>query len=282
MDLDDLLEDLWEDVFDDARRRAGTATEQLRRRARVPAFRRRMREAAMWGSGAWFTMFAGMGVASEVAIDGGWGTALAIVLGGLALPAVPTGVWAWRTRSRDEAAAREADARRRVRQERDELPADVVADWKRLRRAQVLVEDLARQGYVDVQSLGEQMALVGELRTLLVADRRASELGAAPSTQLRRQVADVADLLVALAAEAVEHRTVQVGASSTPATLRDARERLASLRLARAEVDAVDRDVQHATELVERTRNERPRNEPIRHERTTHDDDGGTPMATPG
>lgn len=278
MDLDDLLEDLWEDVFDDARRRASTAGEQLRRRARLPAFRRRMREAALWGSGAWFTMFGGMGVASELAIDGGWGTALAILLGGLALPAVPTGVWAFRTRSRDRAAARDAAARRRAKQERDELPADVVGDWKRLRRAQVLVEDLAEQGFVDVTALGEQMAVVDELRELLVADRRATDLGAPPSAELRRQVADVADLLVALAVEAVEHRTSQVGSSTAPATLRDARERLVSLRMARAEVDAMDRDAAHATELVERARETRRAAAPERRD----EDDDGTPMATPG
>ncbi len=317
MDLDDLLEDLWEDVMGDARKRVSQAGEQLRRKARVPAFRRRLREAALWGSGAWFATFGGMGVVSELAIDGGWGTLLAVVFGGVALPAVPTGVWAWRTRSRDRAAAREAEATRRAKRERDELPVDVVADWKRLRRAQVLVEDLTEQGYVDVDALGEQMAIVGDLRELLVADKRASDLGAEPSTALRRQVADVADLLVALAAEAVDHRTEQVGRSGAPATLRDARDRLTTLRVARREVDALDEDAARATELVERARAERAglltdvapqqdhrdpqhgRTEPP-YDRTEpqhgrgapqhgrggpqrdRDDEGGTPRATPG
>lgn len=280
----------------DARKRVNQAGEQLRRKARIPAFRRRMREVALWGSGAWFATFGGMGVVSELAIDGGWGTLLAVLFGGIALPAVPTGVWAWRTRSRDRAAAREAAATRRAKRERDELPVDVVADWKRLRRAQVLVEDLAEQGYVDVEALGEQMAMVGELRDLLVADKRASDLGAEPSVALRRQVADVADLLVALAAEAVDHRTDQVGRSGAPATLRDARDRLTTLRVARAEVDALDEDAVRATELVERARAERagrltdvPRQQdhgapqqgrgaPQR----DRDDEGGTPRATPG
>lgn len=303
MDLDDLLEDLWEDVMGDARKRANEAGEQLRRTARVPAFRRRMREVALWGSGVWFATFGGMGVVSELAIDGGWGTLLAVLFGGIALPAVPSGVWAWRTRSRDRSVAREAEARRRAKRERDELPVDVVADWKRLRRAQVLVEDLAERGYVDIDALGEQTAMVEELRELLVADERASDLGAEPSVALRRQVADVADLLVALAAEAVDHRTDQVGRSGAPATLRDARDRLATLRVARAEVDALDEDAVRATELVERARAERAgrlgdiapqqdRGEPQRGRgapnqgrpdaRRDRGDEGGRARATPG
>lgn len=280
----------------DARKRVNKAGEQLRRKARIPAFRRRVREVALWGSGAWFAMFGGMGVASELAIDGGWGTLLAVVFGGLALPAVPTGVWAWRTRSNDRAGAREAEARRRAKRERDELPVDVVADWKRLRRAQVLVEDLAQQGYVDVDALGQQMAMVGELRELLVADKRATDLGAEPSGALRQQVADVADLLVALAAEAVDHRTDQVGRSGAPATIRDARDRLTTLRVARAEVDELDEDAARATELVERARAERAGRltdvaRPHGHAASQPDrgvsqqdrgDEGGTPRATPG
>lgn len=295
MDLDDLLEDLWDDVVGDAREKAGRAGQQLRRRARMPAFRRRMREAALWGSAGWFTTFGGMGVATELAVDGGIGTAIAIVLYGIALPALPAGVWAWRSRQRDRPARREAEATRRAKQERDDLPVDVVADWKRLRRAQVLVEDLAEQGYVDAHALGEQTAMVGELRELLIADRRATELGAEPSRALRRQVGDLADLLVALAAEAVDHRSEEVERSDAPATLRDARDRLTSLRAARAEVNAVDEDAARANELVERARRARAEQAPTASAappgrpssrrpqgRDDEDDTRGTPRATPG
>jgi hypothetical protein len=148
-------------------------------------------------------------------------------------------------------------AKRRAKRERDEVPVDVIADWTRLRRAQVLVEDLARQGLVDVDALGEQMAMVGDLRTLLVADKRATDLGAEPSAPARQQVHEVADLLVALAAEAVEHQAEQVGRSGAPATLRDARERLATLRQARNEVDAMDDRAGQANDLIERARADR-------------------------
>lgn len=257
VDLDDLLEDLWEDAIGDARRRASRANAELRRKAKLPAFRRRMREVALWGSTAWVTVFGGGAVATELAVDGGVGTALAIVLGGIALPAVGTGIWAWRTRDRDREVRREAEAARRARQEQDDIPADLVADWKRLRRAQVLVEDLAEQGLVDVSAIGEQSAMVEDLRQLLVADKRASDLGAQPSARLRQQVGDLADLLVALAAEAVDSRTEEVGAGTAPATIRDARDRLRSLRAARAELNAIDDDARAATRLVEEGRRER-------------------------
>jgi hypothetical protein len=289
LDLDDLLEDLWEDVLGDAKKRAGRARHTLARQAKIPEARRRMRSFALWASGVWVTTFGGLGLASELAIDGGAGTAIAIVLGGIAIPAIPTGVWAWRTRERDRSAIHEVQAKRRAKRERDEIPVDVIADWTRLRRAQVLVEDLARQGLVDVDALGEQMAMVGDLRTLLVADNRATDLGAEPSAPARQQVHEVADLLVALAAEAVEHQAEQVGRSGAPATLRDARERLATLRQARNEVDAMDDRAGQANDLIERARADRAqRAAEADSTRATgpaqrpDDDDRGTPLATPG
>lgn len=281
VDLDDLLEDLWEDAISDARRKASKANAELRRKAKLPAFRRRMREFALWGSGAWVTVFGGGAVATEIAIDGGVGTALAVVLGGIALPAVGTGVWAWRTRGRDREVKREAEAARRARQEQDDIPADLVADWKRLRRAQVLVEDLAEQGLVDGSAIGEQSAMVADLRQLLIADKRASDLGAEPSARLRKQVGDLADLLVALAAEAVDNRTEEVGAGSAPATIRDARDRLRSLRAARAELNAIDDGARAANKLVEDARRERANRQqppPGTAGRAGGDDDRPQPM----
>ncbi len=281
MDLDDLLEDLWEDAVGDARRKASRANAELRRRARLPAFRRRMRDVALWGSATWVTVFGGGAVATELAIDGGVGTALAVLLGGIALPAVGTGIWAWRTRDRDREVRREAEAARRARQEQDDIPADLVADWKRLRRAQVLVEDLAQQGLVDSSAIGEQSAMVDDLRQLLVADKRASDLGAQPSARLRRQVGDLADLLVALAAEAVDNRTEEVGASAAPATIRDARDRLRSLRAARAELNAIDDDARAANRLVEEARRGRATGQQPPRQRATGDDDD-RPQPMPG
>lgn len=281
MDLDDLLEDLWEDAISDTRRRASKANAELRRKAKLPSFRRRMREFALWGSTAWVTVFGGGAVATEIAIDGGLGTALAVVLGGIALPAVGTGVWAWRTRDRDREVKREAEAARRARQEQDDIPADLVADWKRLRRAQVLVEDLAEQGLVDSSAIGEQSAMVDDLRGLLIADKRASDLGAEPSARLRKQVGDLADLLVALAAEAVDNRTEEVGAGSVPVTIRDARDRLRSLRAARAELNAIDDDARAANQLVDDARRERANRQqpsPGTARRTGGDDDRPQPM----
>lgn len=96
--------------------------------------------------------------------------------------------------------------------------------------------------------------MVEQLRVLLVADRRAAGLGAAPSRPLRAQVGETADLLVALAVEAVHLRTDEVGRSAGQATLLDARDRLVVLRAARGEVAAAEHgaDAHAAAAWIER------------------------------
>jgi hypothetical protein len=253
VELEQMLEELAGKARAGADKARDKARDEARQRSRLPGLRRRMRTATLWVSTGWVSLFAGLGIASEVAIDGGVGTVLAVAAAGIALPGIPTGIWAWRARARGAPAEAEALAARGARKERAALPRAVASDWVRLRRAQQLVEDLASRGLVDVGSISEQGVLVEELRALLVADRRSSELGGAPSAALRQQVADLGDLLVALAVEAVEAGSEAVDASSGPATLRDARERLATLRDARVEVAGVEvgADADAAQQLIE-------------------------------
>lgn len=258
MDLDDLLEDLWGDATRGARDRAGDHGRDVRRRVedarRMPGVRRRVRSAVLYASSAWVALFGGLGIAAEVAIDGGGGTALALLLGGIALPGLGSGLWAWRAQRAAAARERELEAAARAKRERTELPADVRDEWVRLRKAQALVEDLAEEGLVAGEAVAEVGQTVEELRVLLVADRRAAELGAAPSGALRRHLGEVADLLVALSVEAVEHRAGEVGGTGRQATLVEARDRLESLRRAREEVARAERggDAAAAAEWIER------------------------------
>ena len=236
MDLDDLLEDLVEDAAEGARRRAREARNAFERRRRLPGVRRRMRQLVLYGSAGWVATFGGLGIAAELATTEPIGTVFALLFGGIALPAVGSGIWAWRSERTAGAEERTAAARRAAKQERADMPADVAEEWVRLRKAQALVADLATEGLVDEAAVTETDQMVEQLRVLLVADRRASELGATPSAGLRDQLGEVADLLVALAVEAVEHRSTEVGAAGGAATLVDGIDRLASLRAARAEV----------------------------------------------
>lgn len=240
MDLDDVLEDLVEDLGRRTRSQVDEARQRVRRAARVPGVRARVRRFAWWGSLSWASVFGGTALATELAVDGGAGTAAAVFLGMVALPAVPLAAWARRTRRRDEVQLHQGRAARTAREELAALPADVAGDWKRLRRAQALVDDLATDGLVEPAALQELATTADQLQVLLAADRRAAELGGTPSAALRTQVGELADLLVALAVEAVEHRTEEVGQATAPATLRDATDRLSSLRAARREVEQSD------------------------------------------
>lgn len=241
MDLEDLLEDLVEDSYAQARRSVERSVAAARRRSRMPGARARLRTAALWSSVAWGGGLGAVAVGLSTIGAGfnGWDVA-AIATGLAALPAVPAGVWAVRTRTRDRAQRIHAAASRTAREELAQMPPDVAGDWKRLRRAQALVDDLAGEGLVDAAAVAELSSTAQQLHVLLVADERAAQLGGSPSAALRTRVADLADLLVALAVEAVEHRTAEVGAATAPATLREATDRLRSLRMAREEVEGVD------------------------------------------
>lgn len=245
MDLDDLLEDLWEDAARDVRARAEQARGELARRRRMPGLRRRLRTATLYGSAGWFATFGGLGIATQALAGSApgmdLGTFFALLFGGLALPAVGSGLWAWRSDRRETALERERAAAAAARRERAELPADVMGDWVRLRKAQALVTDLAGQGLVAPEAAAEAEAILEDLRPLLVADRRAAEIGAEPSRQLRAQLSEVADLLVALAVEGIEHRSTEVTGGGAPATLLDGHDRLRSLRDARSEIAVAER-----------------------------------------
>lgn len=185
--------------------------------------------AAFWvigGIGTGLDPTSGTALGPGLAIAGGLGVA----------PMVP--VWwtlgrrGWlrrgdRRRRRLERAARERIAR---------LPERMQADWTRLERARVLVDAFAEQGWVEPASLMEVEGQVERLEHLLAADRRTDALGGTPSSDLDDRVRELADLLVALADEAVEHQAALVSDIPVPATLAEARARLAHAREAYVEL----------------------------------------------
>jgi hypothetical protein len=122
-----------------------------------------------------------------------------------------------------------------------ELPRDVRAEFRRLLAARGLVQDLAHDGWVASRAVMEADGEIARLHRLLAAERRATRIGGSPSPLLRQQTADLADLLVALADEAVKEQAEALAETTTTgATLTDAREHLVALREARAEVRATE------------------------------------------
>lgn len=197
--------------------------------------------AGFWGIG-------GVGTALDPTDGTGFaaGLALAALLG--VAPMVP--VWWHLVRdARRERAERPARARRPSRAERraelearrraavhasrlERLPARARDEVLRLDRARSLVQRFADQGWVDESALREVDATAERLERLLAADAETDRLGGAASGRLLDQLVELGDLLVALADEAVEHQATLVGDSAVPATLADARERLAHTRAA--------------------------------------------------
>ncbi|MFC6013768.1 hypothetical protein [Nocardia lasii] len=116
-----------------------------------------------------------------------------------------------------------------------QLPHRLKASWFRLDKAYGVVSELQRRGWIDATStrgLSESMA---RLHRLGVADGMTDQLGGRRSGTVERQINRLADLLVALADEAVEHQAT-VGADFTPATLAEAAQRLAADRVAYCEL----------------------------------------------
>jgi hypothetical protein len=264
VDLDDLLEDLLDGAADVARRRARRVRQQAARRTAV--LRRRLRRLARAAGAAVAAIFGALtlalalaGTPGGVRLAGAALTALlAVVAGGVALAAHRAerrdprsrASRARRRRGAGRRAGRPVQAGRAGQTGRagtgpfldDEVaagvPRDVAADWDRLLQARRLVQDLAHDGCVEGTSLLEVDGLVLRLHRLLVADERTRQLGGRPSPALRQQVGELADLLVALADEAVELQVQQVTATtSVPVTLADARDHLLALRDARRELD---------------------------------------------
>lgn len=242
MDLDDLLEDLLEDAAKAARRGARKVVSGTR-----PTRRRVRRTVRATTAVMAITMLTAAAALLAIGDPG----AIRLVLGALALlgglvSAAAAGITQIADRRdpdvrRERAMARGELTPDMLDEDLSELPKDVRGDFRRLLQARRLVQDLAADGWVDPPSMLEVDGEVARLHRLLVVDRRAKSLGGRPSPVLRTQVGDLADLLVALADEAVEHQAdAMVQASTTAVTLADARDHLQALREARAVVREVD------------------------------------------
>lgn len=246
MDLDDVLEDLLKGARRAVRDRRRDARGHRARRRSVDPTRavRRVAPTLALIAGLWWLAVAGLSaVILVLVLDDGVGAALAI--GALAtLGLVPAG---WGLRQRRARARMEAETRatraatRRAEERAAAMPAAVRDDWRRLERARSLVGDLAADGWVSPEAVAELDGHVAHLRKLLAADHRTRELGGRPSHRAAEQVAELADLLVALADEAVEHQVELADGARAPATVAQARERMAVLRAARREVEDADR-----------------------------------------
>jgi hypothetical protein len=108
------------------------------------------------------------------------------------------------------------------------LPASIRNEWRRLERARDLVHGFAGEGWVEPAALLHVNDHMARLERLLQADERVIRLGGTPSSTLLRQVEELTALLVALADEAVEHQASLASDDPVPATLAEARERLAN------------------------------------------------------
>ena len=232
MDLEDLLEDLVKRV-----QRSGRET------LKGPGPRKGRARAAALRAGAAVT-----GVAAATSAGVG-GTIMALAEGGL-LDAIGAGglvtggvlgvmsyavARAGRRRDPRRAETRR-DARRLAKLPEAErfhgkdLPRAARADWVRLMEARRLVADLASDGWIDLEATQTVDDEVTRLGHLLVADKRTSDVGASVNHTLHQQVGEIADLLVALADEAVQHQAAAGRDGRVPATLTEARDRLVSLR----------------------------------------------------
>ncbi len=188
--------------------------------------------AVLWSSFMGLTATLGLvqhGVSPETLLQAGFFGVLA---------AIPAPWYAKRLRGwrRGRNARRAERAARRMQERLAALPPDIRPDWQRLIEARELVTDLAVEGLVSTDALVETEELVLDLERVLALDERTDALGGRPSGALREQVRGLADLLVALADEAVDHRAAMTAEAPAPATLDEARERLATERTAMTEV----------------------------------------------
>lgn len=255
MDLDDVLEDLLEGARRAMRDRGGRGHRGRRGRGGtgfedlvgdLPGTVRRWAPAAAVATGlGWFVVLGLVAVGVLAVVGGGIGVAAAVALGILAVLGLPLAGWGavdLRRRARaDRRRSHRARASQQDGQSLDDLPPAIRHDWRRLEQARALVGELADDGWVSPEAIAELDDTMARLRRALEVERRTTELGGRSSVRLTQQVADLADLLVALADEAVEHQADVLAGSAAPATLAQARERMAALRAARREVDGIDR-----------------------------------------
>lgn len=243
MDLEDLLEDLLDDAAHVARRQVRRVSDSTR------GARRRARRTVRAVGGVSATVLLLLAVA--LATLGSPGLLQLLLAALVAVPGLVAGgaaVAAHVADRRDPQVQAEQRRRKGLPDPLPDLEADldlpkaIRRDWTRLLQARRLVQDLAHDGWVAGASLLEIDGEVTRLHRLLVADRRTTALGGEPSAALHRQVADLADLLVALADEAV-HLQVESQGERSPAaaTVADAREHLMALRQARQEVAQLER-----------------------------------------
>lgn len=191
---------------------------------------------SVW-SGFWVLAGIGSGLDPTSSNSLASGLALAAVLG--LAPVLPFWIRWWSEGRRDEVSWRDRRAQRRrerlARAERERierLPERLREDWRRLEAAHALVLRFADDGWVDAAAVAEVGALADRLERLVAADRETDQLGGSASTVLDDQVRQLTDLLVALADEAVEHQAALTSDVPVPATLAEARERLALTRRA--------------------------------------------------
>jgi hypothetical protein len=161
---------------------------------------------------------------------------LAVAFLGIGLaPVVPWMVHLSRSRARRVAHAQawrrmhaQTQTMRAEEQRLARLPASIRNEWRRLEHARDLVHGFAGEGWVEPAALLHVDDHMARLAQLLQADERVIRLGGTPSSTLARQVEELTALLVALADEAVEHQASLASDDPVPATLAEARERLAN------------------------------------------------------
>lgn len=219
------------------------------------------------GSFLWAGFWTLGGVQSAIDPTDTTGVAGAIVLAvafGVA-PMLPFWVRWWR-QGREARSTRRArrDAVRREREARAEherlerLPERLRDDWRRLEAAHDMVLRFADEGWVEPAAVAEVGTLLERLERLVAADRETDELGGTASTALDDQVRQLTELLVALADEAIDHQATLASDEPVPATLAEARERLALTRQAYEELawpsDARRRRARGRAGGAERTR----------------------------
>lgn len=109
-----------------------------------------------------------------------------------------------------------------------QLPTRLQAHWIRLDQAWNVVTELQRQGWVDADSTRGVPQSMSRLYQLGVADGMTDNLGGRRSSAVEQQLNRLADLLVALADEAVDHQAAISATDFAPATLTAAAQRLAA------------------------------------------------------
>ncbi len=230
MELEGRLDELLSGAVEAARK-------QVDARRADPAIRRERRLKALQAALALFAILVGLLTLLAVAIDV---QALQYFFMAVLAPVLVGTGYVTVQRNRNRAAVEAAQRDKAAAQRAKQLPKEVRSDFARLHQARGLCGELAIDGLIADGTLVEVDRLVEDLERTLGAAAKVQKLGGGQGHDLPRQVADLADLLVALADEAVEASSARLASDPAPATLDEARERLVSLRLARRTLDEVE------------------------------------------